>query len=229
VESRTSIDKLTRYLLLIACALMTGLLVIRTIPLSIGNRAVDNLEPDWVTTAVRDGVGDSQAQLVMIEFADFQCEFCGQFARQVWPTIRDRYVKTGKLRFTFLNFPLPMHGLADRAAQIAECARDSGRYGEIYELLFSPHASSLRMNDLTKAATAVGLSGELYDACLKRDDIMRRIRQDQAEAERLGIVATPTFLIGRAEGSETIHLLRRIRGAEPFETFRDTLRSVGHF
>jgi protein-disulfide isomerase len=56
--------------------------------------------------------GNALATVVAIEYSDFQCPFCGQFARTTWPSLKRAYIDTGKVRFAFRQFPLPMHANA---------------------------------------------------------------------------------------------------------------------
>ena len=58
--------------------------------------------------------GDPHARVAMIEFSDFECPFCGKFAREVLPQLEDAYIKTGRVQMAFLHFPLPIHARASR-------------------------------------------------------------------------------------------------------------------
>ena len=82
--------------------------------------------------------GSADAAVVLIEYADFQCPYCGQFARQILPEIEKRYVSTGKLRVVFRHMPLQeIHPQAVMAAETAECARQQGKFWQVHDALFA--------------------------------------------------------------------------------------------
>ena len=90
------------------------------------------------TRDVRDltiGVGQSPSQgsdtavLTLVEFSDYQCPFCGRYARETSPQIRRDYIETGKVKYVFRDFPLEsLHPDAFKAAEAAHCAGEQGKY-----------------------------------------------------------------------------------------------------
>src|SRR5699024_7904752 len=81
-------------------------------------------------------VGAVDAPVTIREFADYQCPACASFA----PTaarIRNELVASGKVRFIFFDFPLPMHDHAFAAAVAARCAGEQGQYWAYQEALFA--------------------------------------------------------------------------------------------
>ncbi|HEY8596855.1 MAG TPA: thioredoxin domain-containing protein, partial [Thermomicrobiales bacterium] len=56
--------------------------------------------------------GQAEAPVTVIEFGDYQCPSCGAAFRQLEPGIDKDYVNTGKIKFVFHDFPLPMHANA---------------------------------------------------------------------------------------------------------------------
>src|SRR5262245_12225970 len=66
--------------------------------------------------------GSSSAEVVLIEFADFQCSFCGRFTAETYPLIQSSYVDTGLVRYSFRHLPLNSHPLAFEAARAANCS-----------------------------------------------------------------------------------------------------------
>jgi protein-disulfide isomerase len=63
--------------------------------------------------------GSSNAHFAIIEYSDFQCPFCAAFVRDTLPSLREQYVKPGKLLLAFRHLPLPMHPFAKKAAETA--------------------------------------------------------------------------------------------------------------
>jgi len=60
--------------------------------------------------------GSASAKVVLIEFSDYQCPYCASYSTEVLPQIADQYIATGKVRYVFRDYPLPMHANAARAA-----------------------------------------------------------------------------------------------------------------
>ncbi len=85
--------------------------------------------------------GESGATVAIIEYADFECPFCGQYEHQVYPQISKDYVQTGKVKYFFRDLPLPMHPRAMGAARAAHCDAGQGkgtrpRHSEILRVPF---------------------------------------------------------------------------------------------
>src|SRR5436190_12608326 len=81
--------------------------------------------------------GQADAPLTLIEFSDYQCPSCGWYMAHVYPQLIRAYVNTGKVRYRVMHFPIPeAHPLAFVAHQAAECARDSGRFWQMHDVLF---------------------------------------------------------------------------------------------
>lgn len=138
-------------------------------------------------------VGDPQ--VTVIEYSEFQCPFCGQFARNALPTLRKDYIETGKVRWIFRHFPLrSIHTHAQAAAEASECAADQGKFWEYHDLLFQ-HQSDLTKADLKSYAGQLGLDQETFDACLDSGAKAARVQIDVDSGQASGIPGTPTFLI----------------------------------
>src|SRR2546428_302972 len=63
--------------------------------------------------------GSPAAPVTIIEFADFECPFCSDHANNVLPSLHEDYISTGKVQYVFMNFPLPKHEFAPKAAEAA--------------------------------------------------------------------------------------------------------------
>ena len=70
--------------------------------------------------------GQQSATVTVYEIADFQCPYCARFSTEVLPRIDSAYVKAGKVKWIFVNFPLPTHANAWPAAEAAMCAGGVG-------------------------------------------------------------------------------------------------------
>lgn len=168
--------------------------------------------------------GSERAWAVMIVYADFQCPFCGRFARDVLPEIERRYVATGQIAVAFRHLPLDNHRLAVPAAVSAECAARQGQFWEVHDQLFG--VETVDEDALRDLPASLGLDIEAFADCTNDDAIGDRVRASAEEARALGIRGTPTFLLGTRLIDGRIHVTRAIAGAQPVDTFVEQLDAV---
>jgi protein-disulfide isomerase len=101
-------------------------------------------------------LGSLDAPVTLVEVSDFQCPYCGKFARETFPQIKKEYIDIGKVKAVFKNFPLPGHTYAQKAAEAGECANEQGKFWEYQEKLFA-NQNALSITDLKKYAQELGL------------------------------------------------------------------------
>jgi protein-disulfide isomerase len=167
--------------------------------------------------------GSAKATIVLIEFSDFECPFCGRHAQSSYGDIRRQYVETGKVKYVFKHFPIEqLHRFARKAAEAAECAGEQGKFWEFHDSLFA-NQQALSSNDLSDRARAVELDVTSFDSCLSGGKMNARVADDLAEARRLGLTATPAFVLGELGNDGTVTVTRRIIGAQSFSVFQAAL------
>lgn len=157
--------------------------------------------------------GNPAAKVTIVEYSDFQCPYCGVYATEVYPKLDDRYIKTGKVRYVFRAVVLPQHRQAQKATEAAECAGDQGRFWEMHDMLF---AKQLQWADKGGAvetfkgyAQTLGLNEAAFQGCLDGGKYADVPAENLADARKIGITGTPTFLINN----------RLLPGAYPLEAF----------
>jgi len=147
-------------------------------------------------------MGNPDAPVKIIEFADFECPGCAQFATVTEPDVRKRIVEAGLANFTFYDFPLPQHRNSLSAHNAAACANDQGRFWEMHDRIFlgqdqwNTQAASNPKPFFEKYATDVGLNVQMWEACYDARRHQGRIMANMAEGERRKVGSTPTFIIG---------------------------------
>ena len=172
--------------------------------------------------------GAKEARLVLVEFSDYQCPFCARHVRQTVPEIEREYVRTGKVRYVFRDFPLEaIHPQAFRAAEAARCAGEQGKFWEMHDRLFA-HQHALGPEDLIAHAEAVGLNVARFRRCLESGRFAERIRRDLSEGRRAGVRGTPSFFLGFAEPGGKVRVMRILRGAHPYGAFRQVIEELLH-
>jgi len=164
-----------------------------------------------------------RGNVVLVEFADYECPYCASHAQTTAPRIQRELIDSGRVQHVFFNFPLPIHPRAPKAGEAAECAAAQGRFWDMYERLFE-NTAVLDVPDLLQRADAIGLDMRRFTACLHNGDTADRIQHDVEVGRALGVRATPAFFVGTRDRNGTITITTRIRGALPFEVFDDALR-----
>jgi protein-disulfide isomerase len=170
-------------------------------------------------------VGDPAAKVVMVEYSDFECPYCGRFAREVLPQLERQFVNPGVVAFAFRELPLQsIHPYALRAAEAAECAAEGGKFKPMHDALFG-NQQDLDEAGLFRRAVRLDLPVPAFSACL--DSVGRReVLADVNQAESLGINQTPTFFIGRAVGHDVVRPQVRLNGVQSLSAIASAIKSV---
>ncbi len=185
-------------------------------------------------------LGDEEAPVTIIEFADFQCPSCKQFHDDTFSFLLERYIATGKVRFIYRDLPLTEnHAWSFKAAEAAECADEQAKFWEFHELIFTnQHAltslqqpvstatsttTTITQNNknilvniapiiasLKQLAAELGLDTTQFNACLDTSKQRSEVEKDRADAASAGIIATPTLFING----------KKVEGALPKETLQ---------
>lgn len=169
--------------------------------------------------------GYPTAKVVLLEFSDFQCPFCGQFARGTLMSLRREYVDTGKVLLAFAHMPLAtIHPYAMKAADAAECAGEQGRFWAMHDRMFADQAK-LDVASLKTSAQLLHLDTAAFDRCLS-NSAAHRVQANAKEAARLGVSGTPTFFVGTLISAGQVKVLQRFSGALPLDRFRAVLEPL---
>lgn len=169
--------------------------------------------------------GSRTAKIAVIEYSDFQCPYCGRFAKDTFPQVEKDYVQSGKVLFAFRQFPLEaIHPYALGAAEAAECAGDQGQFWKMHTLTFADqqHLDGAALRD---HAQSVGLNISLFDKCLK-SYAADRVRADEEAGKHMLVAGTPTFFFGMVEPDGKVKVKKRLSGAIPLAEFRDVLATL---
>jgi protein-disulfide isomerase len=136
--------------------------------------------------------GNPKARVMIVEFSDFQCPFCGQ----VQTTLKNVLAKhEGIVALSFRDLPVPqIHPLAEGAAEAARCAGEQGKFWEYHDLLFGEQGS-LDRNGLLGKAVKLHLEAKQFEACILSEKYKPQIQQDSQEGLRAGVSGTPGFFI----------------------------------
>jgi protein-disulfide isomerase len=144
--------------------------------------------------------GSADAPVEITEYADYQCPFCQTFATIQMPTIEERLIRTGRLRWRYRDFPLQQHSFSRLAAHSAACADEQGKYWEQHQRIYDGQGDWATLGDagpkFREYAQANGLDLKRYDDCMASHKYAGRIQASYEEGTRLGVSSTPTLLVG---------------------------------
>lgn len=170
--------------------------------------------------------GNKDAKFAVVEFTDYQCPFCGNYAKETLPEIDKEYIKTGKIKYVLRDFPLErVHFNAFKAAQAAHCAGEQDKYWEMHDRFFANQAT-LAANDLPAHAAALGLDVAKFKQCLDTEKYAKAVRQHMADGERARLTMTPTFYLGIAQPNGSVKVVKTLRGSQPYAAFKDALEEL---
>jgi protein-disulfide isomerase len=148
-------------------------------------------------------MGDPNAPVTIVEFGDYQCPGCGQFARDFKPAVELALVQSGRASFTFHDYPLvAIHPHAFIAARAARCAEDQERFWDYHNALFrtqtlwSPEADPTGLFE--RYAEDLGLDAGEFRSCLHSDRHADLVSANMRLAEAIGVPQTPTILVNVA-------------------------------
>ena len=147
-------------------------------------------------------IGKPDAPVKILEFADFECPGCGNFANVTEPDVRKRIIDAGLANFTFYDFPLPQHKNSQAASNAAACAADQNKFWEMHDAIFASQdqwnteATDNPKPFLQKYAERLGLNTQTWEQCYDARKHQGRIMANAAEGERRKVNSTPTFIIG---------------------------------
>jgi protein-disulfide isomerase len=147
--------------------------------------------------------GNPDAPITIIEFADFECPGCGQFATIQGPDIKARIIDAGLANFRFYDFPLTsIHQNTMAAHLAASCAGDQGKFWEMHDALFAgqmdwnSQATTNPRKVFDSYATQLGLDMTTYNSCFDTQKNLPKIQANAAAGTERGVSSTPTLVIG---------------------------------
>jgi len=159
--------------------------------------------------------GNKDAPVTIVEFSDFQCPFCAAFYFQTLSQLEEEYIKTGKVKLVYRDFPLSFHQNAQKAAEASECADEQGAFWEYHDILFEKQGewSNAKTNIFKDYAKQLDLNSNQFDQCLDSGKMADEVKKDLQDGSAYGVNGTPAFFING----------ELISGAQPIGAFRQVI------
>lgn len=159
-------------------------------------------------------LGKEDAKVTIIEYASMTCPHCANFHEKIFPVIKERYIDTGKVRFTLREFPFDP--LATAAFMLARC-NGNDKYYAMVDLLFAQQKAWSTAQKPAEALLATvrqaGFTQESFEACLKNQSIYDAVNSVRERGDKtFGVESTPTFFINgqKSSGSLSVEELDKI-------------------
>lgn len=178
----------------------------------------------WAQLARREAddpmaLGEVDAPVVMLAYSEFQCPFCGKFARDTEPALIEKYVEDGTLRIEWRDFPYlgPESTTAAQGGRAA-AAQDSfwAFHDEMYANPLPPNSGNLDEDHLAGIAAELGLDVEQFRADMSSAATEQAIGDDFSQGQEIGVTGTPAFVINGVP----------VIGAQPTEVFEQAIEQA---
>ena len=160
--------------------------------------------------------GDRHAAITLLEYSDFTCGYCEKFFQETWPLLFTDYVRTGKVRLVYRDYPRSVSGPSVETALAARCAGEQGQYWAMHDRLFSS-GKKFSSADLQRHAEALQINLQQFNSCVDEARYTKDIYADRIAAEQFGIRGTPHFVLYVTDDPQEAVI---IPGAFPYEVFK---------
>lgn len=146
-------------------------------------------------------LGDPKAPNTLVEYGDYQCPWCGRFANEVEPLLINTYVKTGKVKVIYRNFPF-LGPESFAAAGAAECAKNQGKLWAYHDAIYREedkdkveNNGNLNQDLFVRIAAEIGLDKTQFNTCLSSNKYQDKIKGEVDAARKVGVNGTPALFL----------------------------------
>ena len=167
--------------------------------------------------------GDAKARVAIMEYSDFDCPYCGSYARELYPKLDAAYVKTGKVKYFFRDLPLEEHPQAGFKANLARLAGEQGKFWEAHDWLFA-HQVPMDAKGEDAFAKELGLDRAKLGTAAEDGKYNPVIQASMNTARHMQITGTPAFLLGTLSPDGRVFTAEKVfLGARTFDEFKEAL------
>lgn len=163
------------------------------------------------------GVAPEKADIVLVEYSDYQCPFCSRLHPTMKQLMKDY---EGKISWVYRHFPLTsIHPNAQPAAEAAECAGELGgneKFWEFSDKLFE-NQTTLGSSLYTQLAKDLKINEATFASCISSGKHTATVNAELTEGSNAGVNGTPGTFIFKGTDPEGAQL---IAGALPYESFK---------
>ncbi len=160
-------------------------------------------------------LGDPNAPVTLVEFADFNCGYCGKWTQETLPLIDEKYIQTGKVRMAYVHYPI-LGADSMTAAEGTECAARQDSFWEYHNLLYTKQGVGFTPANLIQTAGELGLDTTRFEECLTDFPDRALLENDIRLSQVMGVRGTPAFLVNGVP----------LAGAYPYEDFERIIEGI---
>jgi protein-disulfide isomerase len=174
-------------------------------------------------------LGNKDANITVIEFADYRCPFCHKFHEETFDKLVTNFINTGKAKYLFKDFVVndrDEYKGSMQAAVASHCAAEQGKYWEYLKEIyknFKPEPQHwVTLDSLVQFANNVQIQDiKKFKSCVESNKYQTQIQESGSLAKQLGITGTPSFVVMKNDKIQTT-----FPGAVPYEYFEKTLNAL---
>ncbi len=158
--------------------------------------------------------GNGDADIIVIQFGEYECQFCSKFALEILPDLQEDYIATGKIIYIFKDFPIENKKNSKLASQASYCAGDQGeeKYWEMHIKLFENH-DKLSEEDLYNYAEEIEVESDSFKTCLTSGKYKNLVARNKQQGEKLDVNNNPTLIINN----------EKLVGLQPYENIKKVI------
>ncbi len=169
-----------------------------------------NSDVNWIK-------GSKSAQIILVEYSDFQCSYCARYFR-----ITKRLIEElgDDFQLNFRHYPLKRHTNAELAAKSTEAAGRQGKFWEMHDMLFEKQKEWTKKKNedagrlFVQYAVSLNLNVDQFQSDLHSQAVTNKVHNDSISGRRSGVKGTPTFFLN---GQKIVDKPRS------YETFKDLI------
>jgi protein-disulfide isomerase len=173
-------------------------------------------------------LGDEQAKITIVEFADYQCPFCAKFHKETKDSIIQNFVETGKVKFLFKDLIVndrPNDKASTLAAAASYCAAEQGKYweynDEVYKNSQGENTGWVTKDNLKQFANNIRVPDLMrFSDCVESDKYNTIVNENDSLGKNIGLTSTPTFIF--YNGTTPV----AVQGAQPYELFEQIINEM---
>ncbi len=158
-------------------------------------------DQDWI-------LGDRNAQVIMVEYSDYQCPFCQRFHPTMQQIMKDY---AGKVAWVFRQYPLSFHPFAQKAAEAGECVGKIGGNDKFWAFTNKAYETgakdpnALAVDNLVKLASELGVDASKVRSCISSGEMAGKVKADMDGGSAAGVTGTPgTILVAKNGKSDFV-------------------------
>lgn len=190
-------------------------------PAAVAQPAVGKVEPLRSDDHIR---GDPKANVILVEYSDFECPFCKKFH----PTVQQALTEYGgKVAWVYRHYPLSFHQNAQKEAEASECAAEQGGNDAFWAFSdkilekTTSGGTGIALDQLQGIAQSVGLDGSRFQTCLDSGKYADHVSKDALSGTTAGVTGTPGTLVLKKDGTAKL-----VSGAQPYTQLKAAIDSM---